>query len=138
MNGTMRVSVCVPDNYRRYEEQLINPPKKIMAYSEKIAQRIREALKHLTNVEEKKMFGSLAFMVNEKMCLTAGPERMMCRIDPQIHQQQVQKEGCSTVIMRGHEYKGYIYIREENLKNESNFRQWIDLALDFNSQLTDK
>lgn len=107
-----------------------------MAYSENIAQRIRNSLEHLANVEEKKMFGSLAFMVNGKMCLTAGPKRMMCRIDPKLHEQEVKKIGCSTVVMRGRNYKGYIHVQEENLKQESDFKHWIELALDFNEQLT--
>ena len=107
-----------------------------MAYSEKIARRIRSSLEHLVNVEEKKMFGSLAFLINGKMCLTAGPKRMMCRINPKLHEQEVNKKGCSTVVMRGRDYKGYIHIQEENLKNESDFKHWVDLALDFNRQLT--
>lgn len=107
-----------------------------MAFSEKIAQRIRNSLEHLADVEEKKMFGNLAFLVNGKMCLTAGPERMMCRIDPEFHGQEVNKKGCSTVVMRRRKYKGYIYIQEENLKKESDFNHWINLALDFNKQLT--
>jgi len=109
-----------------------------MAYSENIAQRIRNSLEHLANVEEKKMFGSLAFMVNGKMCLTAGPKRMMCRIDPKLHEQEVKKIGCSTVVMRGRNYKGYIRIQEENLRQEHEFKHWIELALDFNKQLPSK
>ncbi|HMC02362.1 MAG TPA: TfoX/Sxy family protein [Flavobacteriaceae bacterium] len=109
-----------------------------MAYSEKLAQRIRKSLGHLSNVEEKKMFGRLAFLVNGKMCLTAGPHRMMCRIDPKLHEQEVQKNGSSTVVMRGRNYKGYIHIQEENLKNEIDFSHWINLALDFNKQLISK
>ncbi len=109
-----------------------------MAYSEKIAQSIRHALKHLDNVKEKKMFGGLAFMVNGKLCLTAGPKRMMCRIDPQLHEQEVKKAGCSTVVMGGKKYKGYIHIQEESLKKEEDLKHWIDLALDFNEQLISK
>lgn len=107
-----------------------------MPYSKALADRIRNALAHLPNVEEKKMFGSLVFLVNGKMCLNAGPQRMMCRIDPELHEQQVQKAGCSTVIMRGREYKGYIHIKDDNLKQEKDFRHWIKLALDFNKRLT--
>ena len=82
------------------------------------------------------MFGSLAFMVNGKMCLTAGPERMMCRIDPDLHEQEVKRHGCNTVIMGGREYKGYIHIQEENLKSEKDFDHWVRLALEFNEKLT--
>ena len=106
-----------------------------MAYSKALAERIRKALANLP-VEEKIMFGSLAFMVNGKMCLTAGPERMMCRIDPALHEQEVKTPGCQTVVMGGREYKGYIHIKEENLKSEKDFAHWVHLALEFNKTLT--
>jgi TfoX/Sxy family transcriptional regulator of competence genes len=108
-----------------------------MAFSEELASRIRKAVRHLS-VEEKKMFGSLAFLVNGKMCLTAGPARIMCRIDPKLHEQEVKKTGCKAVIMRGREYKGYIHVQEENLKSGIDFNHWINLALDFNKQLISK
>ena len=106
-----------------------------MAYSEQIARRIKNSLVGISNVEEKKMFGGLAFMVNGKMCITAGPDRMMCRIDPDIHDREIQKEGCTTVVMGGRTYKGYIYIEEEILKEERDYHYWIKLALDFNGNL---
>lgn len=108
-----------------------------MAYSKVLAERIRKALVPFP-VEEKKMFGSLAFMVNGKMCLTAGPERMMCRIEPALHEHEVKREGCQTVVMGGREYKGYIHIKQENLKREKDFDHWVRLALDFNKKLTTK
>lgn len=106
-----------------------------MAYSEKLANRIRQALAQVPDVEEKKMFGGLAFMVGGKMCLTAGADQMMCRIDPDIHETTIQKEGCRTVIMRGREYKGWVYVNEESLQTEADFNYWIELALDFNKRL---
>jgi len=106
-----------------------------MAYSEKLAERIRKALAHLPDVQEKKMFGSLAFMVNGKMCLTAGPGRMMCRIDPVLHKDAVAKEGCQTVIMRGREYRGYVHVSEDSLGAETEFNYWIELVLNFNKNM---
>ncbi len=106
-----------------------------MPYSEALAERIRRALRHYV-VEEKKMFGSLAFLINGKICLTAGKARMMCRIDPKLHEREVQSAGCTTVKMGGREYKGYLYINEENLTHEKNFEHWIGLALQFNKKLS--
>ncbi|MBC8769263.1 TfoX/Sxy family protein [Arenibacter sp. BSSL-BM3] len=107
-----------------------------MAYSEILADRIRKALAHLPNIEEKKMFGSLAFIVNGKMCLTAGPQRIMCRIDPTLHELQLKKDGCTKVVMGGREYRGYIHINEQSLEKEKDFEHWIKLALEYNIQLT--
>lgn len=107
-----------------------------MAYSESLAQRIRQALASQPQVEEKKMFGSLGFMVNGKLCVTAGPGRMMCRIDPELHEQAVSREGCQTVIMKGREYKGYVHVSEECLPHQEDLMYWVGLALDYNRKST--
>lgn len=78
------------------------------------------------------MFGGLAFMINDKMCITVGENRMMCRIDPALHQEATQKDGCTTVTMRNREYKGYVHVREEVLHSDKALNYWLQLALDFN------
>jgi len=105
-----------------------------MAHSEKLAEKIRQALAPLPAVEEKKMFGGIAFMVNRKMCLTAGADRMMCRIDPGIHEDAISRKGCRTVIMKGREYKGYVYVNEDCLQTKAGLNYWVTLALDFNKK----
>ena len=103
-----------------------------MAYNEKLTKRVREALAHLQNVEEKRMFGGVAFMVSDKMCISAGDDELMFRIDPAIHDESLKKKGCRPVIMRGRKYKGYVYLNEKKLKNKKAFDYWIKLALEFN------
>ncbi|GEO10022.1 TfoX/Sxy family protein [Segetibacter aerophilus] len=103
-----------------------------MAYSEKLANRLREALAHLPEVEEKKMFGGLAFMVDNKMCVTAGKDRIMCRIDPALHDHEISKKGVETVKMSNREYKGYVHVNEHVIETDEDLHYWIQLALDFN------
>ena len=64
-----------------------------MSYNEKLADRVREliAAAH-KNVEEKKMFGGLCFMVNDKMCVGVEKERMMVRFDPARYDEVMQKK----------------------------------------------
>ena len=73
-----------------------------MAYNEKLAGRIRAliALTH-KNVEEKKMFGGLCFMVNDKMCVGVEQERLMVRIDPAKYDEAMEKEGCTPMDFTG-------------------------------------
>jgi TfoX/Sxy family transcriptional regulator of competence genes len=106
-----------------------------MAYDEKLAGRIRKALAHLPKVREKKMFGGLAFMVDDKMCVTAGADRIMCRIDPAIHEEVTKRKGCRSVIMRGREYKGYVHVDKDSIKNKKDFDYWIGLALEYNKEM---
>ncbi len=105
-----------------------------MAYNEELTIRVREALAHLKNVEEKKMFNGITFMVDGKMCVSVGNDRIMCRIDPALHEEAVQKRGCRTVEMGGRQYKGYVYINEQSLKTKKDLDYWVALALDFNKR----
>ncbi|HEV8504878.1 MAG TPA: TfoX/Sxy family protein [Chitinophagaceae bacterium] len=103
-----------------------------MAYNEKLTTRIREAVAHLPNVEEKRMFRGVTFMVDGKMCVTAGENKIMCRIDPSIHEEALKRKGCETVKMRGREYKGYVYVSEEGIKAKKDLYYWVQLALEYN------
>jgi TfoX/Sxy family transcriptional regulator of competence genes len=103
-----------------------------MAYDEGLANRVRKALSG-HKVEEKKMFGGLCFMVNGKMCVTVGKDRLMCRIDPALHETALAKKGVKTVVMRGREYSGYVHVPEESLTSQRDFDYWINLALDYNT-----
>ena len=105
-----------------------------MAINEKLTNRVREALVHMPKVEEKKMFSGIAFMVNGKMCVTVRDDRIMCRIDPAIHDELLEKKDCRTMVMKDREYKGYMLVSEDAIKNKKEFDFWIGLALEFNKK----
>jgi TfoX/Sxy family transcriptional regulator of competence genes len=103
-----------------------------MAANEQLLKKLREAFKDVSNVEEKKMFSGVAFMVNNKLCVTVGKDKIMCRINPDLHDELIQNPGCTTVVMKGKEYKGYIWISESALTSKKEISHWVKLALDFN------
>jgi TfoX/Sxy family transcriptional regulator of competence genes len=104
-----------------------------MAYNEKLADRTREliALTH-KNVEEKAMFGGLCFMVNEKMCVGVEKERLMVRLNPEIFDEVMEKEGCKPMDFTGKIMKGYVFVDIEALNSKKKLNYWIQLALEFN------
>lgn len=105
-----------------------------MAYDEKLADRIRESISEIEGFTEKEMMGGLVFMLNEKMCLGIIKNELMCRIDPALHNEEVEKDGCRTMDFTKRPMKGYIMIDEFGLRNQKNVEHWIKLALDFNSK----
>lgn len=104
-----------------------------MAYNEKLADRTREiiSLTH-KNVEEKKMFGGLCFMVNDKMCVGVENARLMVRIDPAKYDEAMEKEGCKPMDFTGRVMKGYIFVDIAALDTKTKLRYWINLALEYN------
>jgi TfoX/Sxy family transcriptional regulator of competence genes len=103
-----------------------------MAHNEQLADRIRTALENVQNVEEKKMFSGLTFMVNDKMCISVGPDRIMCRIDPEKHAMLVELNGCRSMTMKGNECIGFVYVDEDVLKTKKQLDYWINLCLEYN------
>jgi len=103
-----------------------------MAYNEKLADRIRERLYELPVVEEKEMMGGLTFMVNGKMCVGIIKDEMMCRIDPNLHEEVVEKTGCRTMDFTKRPMRGYILIEDIGMSTKAEFEYWINLALEFN------
>jgi TfoX/Sxy family transcriptional regulator of competence genes len=104
-----------------------------MAYDEKLADRVREIIaQSYKNIEEKKMFGGLCFMVNDKMCVGVEQERLMLRIDPEKYDEAIEKEGCSPMDFTGKPMKGFVFVDKEVLRTNKQLQYWIHLALEYN------
>lgn len=105
-----------------------------MPYDDAPANRVKAALGCTRRVEEKRMFGGITFMGRRKMCVSVGKERIMCRIDPAIHDSALQPKGCRTVVMKGRECCGYVYVAAEAVKTRTDLDYWVGLALDYNNK----
>lgn len=104
-----------------------------MAYNEKLAVRTREIIARThKNIEEKKMFGGLCFMVNNKMCIGVEKERLMVRLDPAKYEEVMKKEGCKAMDFTGKVMKGYVFVDAGVLTTKQKLEYWIKLALDYN------
>ena len=104
-----------------------------MAYNEKLADRVREIIAASEkDVEEKKMFGGLCFMVNDKMCIGVRNNSLMMRIGPDNYEQALEKPGCRPMEFTGTVMKGFVYVDEESLNTKKKLETWMTLALQFN------
>ena len=99
-----------------------------------MTQRLRESLAGIPNVEEKRMFRGVTFMVNGKMSMSAGDDEFMFRIDPAKHEEAVQHEGVRAVVMKGRNYIGYVRVHEDFVKTKRELDYWVKLALEFNAK----
>lgn len=107
-----------------------------MAYNIKLADKIREFLliQPGLKIEEKKMFRGLTFMINGKMCISVSVENLMCRFDPKLQDEVMERNGFQPMIMKGKELKGYCYVNEDGYKGKKDFEYWLQMCLDFNEQ----
>jgi hypothetical protein len=108
-----------------------------MAYNKELAEKVRAYLKNISQIkiEEKKMFGGLAFMINGKMCVNVSGENLMCRFDPSLTTELAGKPGFKTMVMKGRTYKGYCYVEPEGFQDTHDFEYWIDICLTYNKTI---
>ena len=103
-----------------------------MAYSERLTNIIREAFANLPNIEEKKMFRGVCFMVNGKMCICVSGDELMCRVGPDIYEEAIERNGTRAMIHNGKTMRDYVYISEDELRTTADFDYWINHSLAFN------
>lgn len=103
-----------------------------MSYSESLANRIRTSLQNLDNVEEKHMMGGLCFMVNDKMCVGIIKDDLMCRVDPDLKPELLEKQGCFEMMFTGRPMKAFVQVDEIGLRTQADFDFWIQQCLDYN------
>lgn len=103
-----------------------------MAYDHLLANRIREALMHLPDVEEKEMFSGMTFLVDGKMCVGVSHDELMCRFDPAIQDELCEKPGFRIMKMKERVYNGYGFVTQDVLRSQDEFMFWVNVCLEFN------
>ncbi|AZB35867.1 TfoX/Sxy family protein [Chryseobacterium bernardetii] len=106
-----------------------------MAYNIELADKVREWLAniHDIKIEEKKMFGGLAFLVNDKMCINISHDNLMCRYNPDREEEVAEKNGFLPMIMRGKQLKEYCYVEPIGFQKPEDFEYWMRLCLEYNN-----
>ena len=110
-----------------------------MAYDERLAARIREAVQGEPGVTEKAMFGGLAFLVGGNMAVSAsGQGGMLLRCDPAQTETLVSEPGVGRFEMRGREMNGWLHVSVEAVRSDSDLDRWVGLGVAYARSLPPK
>ena len=110
-----------------------------MVYDAELADRVRGALPDEENVREQKMFGGLAFMVDEKMvaCVSGGGGALLVRVSRSRDAEYLEVVGARRAEMGGRSMgEGWITVDEEALTDDRDLQLWIDAVLEYNAEMT--
>lgn len=110
-----------------------------MAYDEDLAHRIRELLSAERGVEEKPMFGGLAFLINGNMAVAAsGQGGLMVRVPPDDTAKLVSREHAAPMVMAGRETRGWLRVSSAGLESKRQLQQWVARGIDYAKSLPAK
>ena len=100
-----------------------------MAHDEALAGRARELLAELTDFDERKMFGGLAFMVNSHMACGIVKDDLMVRVGKDNHDAAISA-GAMEMDFTGRPMRGMVIVPADRLRDRSDLEQWVVQAID--------
>ena len=110
-----------------------------MAYDEDLADRIRELIAAQPGVEEKRMFGGLAFLINGNMSVAVSARGgLMVRVPPDETEKLLAREHVEPMIMAGRETRGWLRVSDDGVKTKRQLQAWVSRGVDYAKSLPPK
>jgi TfoX/Sxy family transcriptional regulator of competence genes len=110
-----------------------------MAYDEDLAHRVRELLAGRRGVEEKPMFGGLAFLLHGHMAVAvSGRGGLMVRVPPEETEQLVAREHVEPMVMAGRETRGWVRVDDAGITTKRQLQSWVGRGVEHAAGLPPK
>ena len=98
-----------------------------MAYDEELANRVRELIAAVGGVEEKRMFGGLAFLIGGNMAVCVSSQGgLMVRVPAEDTDELTTREHVEPMVMGGSPARGWIRVTVDGLTTTRRLRAWVD------------
>jgi hypothetical protein len=109
-----------------------------MAYDEDLANRIRE-LTAGERVDEKRMFGGLAFLINGHLAVAAsGRGGLMVRVPPADTAKLLERQHVEPMVMAGRETRGWLRVEVDGVTTKRQLQSWVTRGIDYAKSLPPK
>ncbi|WP_375390105.1 TfoX/Sxy family protein [uncultured Amnibacterium sp.] len=102
-----------------------------MADHPELAARVRDALAGVADVVEKRMFGSVGFLVGGALRLGVGrhPDHVMMLRISEEDAAALAGPGVHPAVMRGRTMRGWLFLEEEAVDSDEQLERWVAAAL---------
>ena len=110
-----------------------------MAYDEDLADRIRELIAAQPGVEEKRMFGGLAFLINGNMSVAVSARGgLMVRVPPDETEKLLAREHVEPMVRAGRETRGWLRVALDGVKTKRQLQSWVTRGVEYAKSLPAK
>jgi len=110
-----------------------------MAYDEDLANRIRQLLGPERGIEEKRMFGGLAFLINGNMSVAVSSQGgLLVRVAPADTDKLLARAHVSAMVMAGRETRGWLRVAADGVLTKRQLQNWVTLGTGYARGLAPK
>jgi len=109
-----------------------------MAYDTDLADRIRELVATERGLDERRMFGGLAFLINGNMSVAASRKGgLMVRVPPAETESLTSDDRVSPMVMAGQPRRGWLYV-EATADEDEWVEEWVTRGVTYARSLPPK
>jgi len=109
-----------------------------LAYDETLAARIRGALAPRDDIDERKMFGGLAFLMRGNMCCGVVGDTLMLRLGNEGAAQALAEPHTRPMDFTGRPLKSMVYVGPAGIAADADLKSWVGRAVAFADSLPPK
>ncbi|HKA49827.1 MAG TPA: TfoX/Sxy family protein [Candidatus Dormibacteraeota bacterium] len=102
-----------------------------MAFDQDLAERVRSALGGVPDLETRRMFGGITFMIGGHMACGVVGQELMLRLGPEAAEQALRQPHVRPMDFTGRPSRGAIFVGASGLRNASDLERWISAAMAF-------
>lgn len=110
-----------------------------MAYDTDLADRVRELLGPVRGVDEKRMFGGLAFLIDGHLAVAvSGQGGLMVRVAPGETGKLLTRAHVNPMVMAGRETRGWVRVDAAGVTTKRQLTEWVTRGTDYARELPPK
>jgi TfoX/Sxy family transcriptional regulator of competence genes len=102
-----------------------------MAFSEELAERIRQGLARRKGIEAKKMFGGIGFLLNGNMLVGVWKDSLIVRLGPEEGEEALKEPHIREFDITGRAMKGWVLVAPEGVDADEQLKGWVQRAVKF-------
>jgi TfoX/Sxy family transcriptional regulator of competence genes len=100
-----------------------------VAYDERLAARIRKLLSSRAKVEEKRLMGKLAFLVNGSMCCSVSEDSLLIRVTPAEREALLKQPSVSPMQLGKRTMRGFVRVAPGAYRTSASLRKWLERGI---------
>lgn len=109
-----------------------------MTSDEILVDRMRRFLSRREGCSERRMFGTVCFMIHGNMCAGTWKGSLIVRFDKKDHDAMLAQPYTGPADMNGRAMKGWVLVEPTGIASDDQLAVWLDMAARFAGSLPAK
>ena len=109
-----------------------------MAYNRNIEESIESLIASWPNVEKKRMFGGVCYLINGNICFGIISDILIVRAGEETAREKLREKHVRPFDITGKPMKGWFMVEEKGWKTAGDLNGWLLIGRDFAAALPEK